>query len=211
MTVHLIDATTAELFSLAIANCLAPVIVTPPSGHVMTELFNDDGPFHGAESMFDNEIAINQMLIRQFKKTVVDIPEDVFFHPGLGHGHPPIWIIGHLAIVGEMAQRMIGGSITHPEWLSLFGPASSDIVSPQDGLDKPAMVAALVENYQQLRDRAAGVDESVISQPHNVGLFEGTTIKTVGHCVSLILTNHFGFHLAQLSSCRRTAGFGPLF
>ncbi|WP_010586612.1 DinB family protein [Schlesneria paludicola] len=161
--------------------------------------------------MFENEIALNQALIRQFKKTVADIPEDVFFHPCVGHGHPPIWIIGHLAIIAEMSQQMIGGAISHPDWLPLFGRNSSDIVSPEVGLTKATMVATLVENYQRLRDLAGQVDESAVARPHNIELFQGTTITTVGHCVTLVLTSHFGFHLGQLSSCRRTAGFGPLF
>jgi hypothetical protein len=42
-------------------------------------------------------------------------------------------------------------------------------------------------------------------------LFDNTPIETFGHCVTLMLTSHFGFHLAQLSSCRRTAGHPPLF
>jgi hypothetical protein len=161
--------------------------------------------------MIDNEIAINEVLIRQFNKTAKDIPEDELFVPCVGHGHPPIWILGHLAIVAEMGCKLLGGSIAHLKWIRLFGPDSSDIISPGDDLTKDSMVTTVNENYERLRSLAASADEKALSGPHRVALFEGTSIKTVEHCAALLLTSHFGFHLGQLSSCRRIAGFGPLF
>ena len=87
-------------------------------------------------AMFENEIAINELQLRQFAMTAPDIPEEDLYHPSIGHGHPPIWIMGHLAITAEMGQRMLGGTVRHPQWVRLFGRGSSDIVSPQDGLTK---------------------------------------------------------------------------
>ncbi len=161
--------------------------------------------------MLDNVIAVNEALIRQFNKTATDIPEDELFHPSVGHGHPPVWILGHLAIVGEQGQKLLGGSITHREWLPLFGMGSSDIVASSESLTRNSLTSTVNETYQTLRSLAAAADESSLSGPLNIEFFEGTPIKTIGQCVSLILTSHFGFHLAQLSCCRRTAGFGPLF
>jgi hypothetical protein len=44
-----------------------------------------------------------------------------------------------------------------------------------------------------------------------VEIFRGTPIQTVEDAITALLTNHFGFHLAQLSSCRRAAGYPALF
>ena len=161
--------------------------------------------------MFGNEIAINEFLSQQLEKVANDIPEDDFFPPSIGHGHPPVWILGHLAIVAEMGQRTLGGTISHPAWLRLFGPGSSDIVSPNDEFTKPGMISCVIENYRKFRELAATVDELVVRKPHNVSFFAGTSIKTVEQCMSHLLTSHFALHLAQLSSCRRAAGFGPIF
>jgi hypothetical protein len=161
--------------------------------------------------VFESEIAINEFLLQQFANTVGDLPEETMYVPAVGHGHPPVWILGHLTIVGEMGQRQLGGTVTHMEWLRLFGPGSSDKVAPREDLNREAMISAVTETYEQLRKLAARADESAVSRPHGIKLFEGTSIRTVKHSISLLLTNHFGFHLAQLSSCRRLAGHGPLF
>ena len=101
--------------------------------------------------MFEHEIAVNEYLLMYFSKVAKEIPEDSYFHPSVGHGHPPVWILGHLAIVCEMAQMKLGGSIAHPEWVAMFGPGSSDIVHQNDALNKEEMIATTKENYRQLR------------------------------------------------------------
>lgn len=161
--------------------------------------------------MFEREIAVNHHLLEFFGKVANDVPEDSLFHPSVGHGHPPIWILGHLAICAEMGQSILGGTVSHPEWISQFGPASTDIISPGESLSKNQMVATVTESYRQLRTAAGSAKESSMSLPHHLAIFQGSPIKTIGDCITLLLTSHFGFHLAQLSSCRRTAGFGPLF
>ncbi len=161
--------------------------------------------------MFESEIAINEFLLNQFASTICDVPHNTFFLPGAGHGHPPVWIVGHLGLTGEMGQRQLGGSIAHIEWLRLFARGSSDQVPPSDDLNRDAMASVVIEAYRALRIRAAEADEELVSRPHGVKIFEGTSIRTIKHSISLILTNHFGFHLAQLSSCRRAAGHRALF
>lgn len=161
--------------------------------------------------MFESEIAINEMLSHQFATTAKDIPDEDLYHPSVGHGHPPVWIMGHLAITAEMGQRMLGGSVRHPQWVRLFGRGSSDIISPQDGLTKNDLLSDVVENYRKLREMIVHANPEAVSKPHTIEVFANSPVKTVRHCLSLILTSHFGFHLAQLSSCRRAAGFGPLF
>lgn len=170
-----------------------------------------DENFSEEDFMFENEIAVNELMLNWFNKVAKEIPDDLLFHPSAGHGHPPVWIMGHLTIVGEMGQRTLGGTIVHPEWLRLFGPGSSDIVPQSETMTKTALVSAVTESYNQLRTLASGTDAEKMARPHTVAMLDGSPIKTVGQCVSHVLTSHFSFHLAQLSCCRRTAGFGPLF
>ena len=161
--------------------------------------------------MFDNEIVINEFQLDQFQKIASDIPDEVLFQPAAGHGHPPAWIMGHMAISGELGQRILGGSVAHPEWLRLFGPGSSDRIEQTDLLTKPVLVSAVIAAYEGLRSKAATADVEITSRPHRFTPLVGSPLKTNGHLLTQLLTNHFGFHLSQLSSCRRTAGHAALF
>lgn len=161
--------------------------------------------------MFDSAIAINEFQLGQFEKIAADIAEDLLFAAGAGHGHPPAWIMGHLAITGQLGERMLGGTIAQKEWLSLFGPGSSDQIVANESLTRAILVSSVIDTYRRFRELAASADQEAMAQTHRVPFFRGTPIKTVGDCVTQLLTNHFGFHLAQLSSCRRVAGHGPLF
>ena len=161
--------------------------------------------------MFDNEIAINELQLGLFASIAADIPEDQLFSPGAGHGHPPAWILGHLAVTGEMGCQLLGGSLVHDDWISEFGPGSSDFVQPRSDLSKDVLVSAVTSAYESLRTMARNADANVTERPHGIELFANTPVKTVSHAVALLLTNHFGFHLAQLSSCRREQGHAALF
>ncbi len=161
--------------------------------------------------MFETEIALNKLQFGLFSRIYDDLPEDRMFRPGSGHGHSPAWIVGHLAVVGEFGQQLLGGSVTHPEWGPLFGPGSSGHVDPAPGLGKAELGEAIQTAYAGLRDMCLAADPARLEAPHGIALFAGTPLVTVRHAVALILTNHFGFHLAQLSSCRRETGRPPLF
>lgn len=161
--------------------------------------------------MFENEIAVNEFQLDQFARIVADLDEGTLFQPGLGHGHPPIWILGHLAITGEMGQALLGGKVMHRSWLPLFGPGSSNDVPRREELTLASLSQLIPQTYRELRRLAASADPVAMQKPHGFKLFENSPIQTVGHAITLLLTNHFGFHLSQLSSCRRAAGHKALF
>lgn len=161
--------------------------------------------------MFENEIAINRFQLGLFDKIVADLTEADLYRQSPGHGHPPVWIMGHLALTGEFGQKLLGGRVTHPEWAPLFGPGSSDKVGPIEGASMRTFADAVREAYDGLRMLAGRADAAAMSAPHAIENFLGSPIATVGHVVSLLLTSHFGMHSSQLSSCRRSAGFAKLF
>ena len=161
--------------------------------------------------MFDSAIAINEFQCQGFEKIAADITEQSFFEPGAGHGHSPAWIIGHLAFSAESGMQYFGRAITHPQWSPIFGIGSSGQVPASELVCKEVLQSALLQNYQDLREFAAQASSEAMSPPHRLPFFRETPIKTVGDCITLLLTSHFGFHLSQLSSCRRAAGFAPLF
>ncbi len=162
--------------------------------------------------MFGREIALNRFQLGYFEKIVADIPAESFAQRGAGGGHPPVWIVGHLAIVGETATRLVGGEEpTHPEWLPLFGPRSSDEVPDAERFGKQELVEALHVAYAQLHSQAAGMTDELASRPHALALLKGTPIESNGDLLAHVLTSHFALHLGQLSCWRRAAGHEPLF
>lgn len=161
--------------------------------------------------MFDNEIAINQFQLTQFARIADDLADDSLYEPSPGHGHTPIWILGHLAICAEFGQSLLGGSLTHRKWAAVFGPGSSDRPEPDPEWSKVLFRDASLTGYQKLQEMAAHTDPAHLAKPHAFEFFRGTPIATIGHAVAVLLTNHFGFHLSQLSSCRRAQGHGPIF
>ena len=98
--------------------------------------------------MFDNEIVINDFQLRMLARIAADIPEAQLFQPGAGHGHPPAWILGHLAICGEIGQKFLGGKVVHPRWLVLFGPGSSDRIA-----EDVSLTHAILTPYSPRRTR----------------------------------------------------------
>jgi hypothetical protein len=162
--------------------------------------------------MLNREVAINQFQLGVFSKIVSDLTEESLFTPGNGHGHPPAWILGHLAISAEMGQKLMGGEIQHPEWIPVFGAGSSGKVEPGNGLSLALLKQSLMDGYAKVQQMALDPTvEPILGRKHGVALFANSPIRTVEDAVAILLTNHFGFHMAQLSSCRRDAGYAALF
>lgn len=160
--------------------------------------------------MFDREIKFNQFFLSYFDKVVADIPADRICERAPGGGHPPIWVLGHLAIVAEMGQSLLGGQLQHPDWVTVFGPVSSDEVIDAGTFAKDEFVDQVQSEYPRLSEMLQVAKSSTLEQPHGVALLEGTPIATVADIEVHLLTTHFSFHLAQLSVWRRAAGMGPL-
>lgn len=155
-------------------------------------------------------VAVHQFQYGNFLKVMADLTEESLFQPGAGHGHPPAWLLAHLAISAELGQKLLGGELPHPEW-SVYGRGSSDKLDASSGLTLEILMPATKSSYDGLCQRFLQATPERILAPHGNPRFEGTPMKTVGDLATLLLTNHFSFHLAQLSSCRRERGFPPLF
>lgn len=160
--------------------------------------------------MFQREIKLNKFLLGYFDKVVADIPDDRITERAPGGLHPPVWVLGHLAIVGEMGQMLLGGDLNHPEWIERFGPQSSDDVPDAAQYSKSKFVDVIRTGYPQLCEMIANAPPARLDAPHGIGILEGSPIETVGDAMAHLLNTHFSFHLAQLSGWRRAAGNAPL-
>lgn len=161
--------------------------------------------------MFSNAIALNEFQVGLFEKMIPDIDEATLFQPVSGHGHSPVWILGHLAICADLGRMTFGKKPRNISWMRQFGPGSTDRISPDASLTKQALSESLRDGYREFRELASQADPAAMAKPTTFDLFRGTPIQTIEHVVAHLLTSHFGFHLAQLSSCRRAAGHAALF
>lgn len=160
--------------------------------------------------MFETEIKLYRFLKNAFDATVADVPQERIFERAPGGGHPPVWILGHLAVCGELGEKLCGGDLTHPRWLVLFGPGSSDEITSGD-YSVEELATAITDTYERFIALAVQADADHLAQPHGVELLEGSPVATIGDLVAHLLSTHFSFHLAQLSGWRRAAGHSHLF
>lgn len=142
---------------------------------------------------------------------MADIPEERIYERAPGNGHPPIWILGHIAICGQLGEKFSGGEITNPRWLPLFGPGSSDEVKDKGLYSKAEFLEAIHSSYGRFAEFAPKLSNEALAAPHGVELLNDTPIETVGHLIAHLFSSHLSFHLAQLSAWRRAAGHSALF
>lgn len=161
--------------------------------------------------MYEQEIKLNQFVMDSFSKVMADIPADRINERPAGNGHPPLWVLGHLAICVELGHLMLGTPIKTTEWMPVFGPGSSDTIENPEAYDAADLINKVKEGYAGLCTAAAGADAEALAAPNEIDLLEGSVLVTRGDLLSHLLTTHFAFHVAQLSAWRRAAGHAPLF
>ncbi len=161
--------------------------------------------------MYEQEIKLNQFVMISFDQVMADIPKDRINERAAGSGHPPLWVLGHLAICAELGHLMLGTPIRTTEWMPVFGPGSSDEIENPDSYDAADLITQVKDGYAGLCRAAANGDAEALAAPHEVALLDGSPLVSRGDLLSHLLTTHFAFHVAQLSAWRRAAGHEPLF
>jgi len=160
--------------------------------------------------MFTREIKLNRFLLNYFDNVVADIPNDKLADRARGAGHPPVWVLGHLAICAELGQVLLGGELKNEAWLPVFGPRSSDEVADAESYSKDKLASHIRSEYATLCEMVAAAPPERMDQPHGVEILEGSLVETIGDLEAHLLTTHFSFHLSQLSGWRRAMGGEPL-
>lgn len=161
--------------------------------------------------MLTTERSINAFFRSGLHQLLKDIPTERMNERPPGHGHPPLWILGHLAICAEFGEAILGKEMQHPDWVPVFGPGSSDDIQNPETYSANELIEVIDHAYPRLMDLIDATSEKVLAADHSVELLKGGAIVSVADLQAHLLTSHFAFHTAQLSGWRRAAGFGPLF
>lgn len=161
--------------------------------------------------MLKTERSINELFRATVHRLMTDIPLERINERPVGNGHPPLWILGHLAICAEFGEAVLGKDIQHARWVPVFGPGSPDEISNPERYSVDEFLEVIDTAYPRLMDLIDETPDDVLQADHQVELLQGGALVSVADLQAHLLTSHFAFHTAQLSSWRRAAGFGPLF
>lgn len=161
--------------------------------------------------MLTTERSINDFFRAGIHQLMKDIPFNRINERSPGNGHPPLWILGHLAICAEFGEAILGQQMQHPDWVAVFGPGSSDEIANPEAYSVEEIITVIDEAYPRLMDLIDKSPADALAADHSIELLKGGALVSVADVQSHLLTSHFAFHTAQLSGWRRAAGFGPLF
>lgn len=162
---------------------------------------------------------MNEQLLTLYRFTlgmceslVRDIADDEMAHQPAEGVNPPGWILGHLAIVNDMALAMLGREKTLPTtWAYEFGPQSDPLPQRMEAYPtKDELMTALRKTHAGVCDVVAETDLAKLTDPNPISAL-AKTLPTQGDLLGHILTTHAAGHLGHLSSWRRQMGRAPLF
>ena len=163
--------------------------------------------------MFDRESNLHALMLAYLRMLVADIDEarlDVEPCPG---GNPPRWILGHLAVVGDGAGRLLGLRLSLPaSWHRDFGPGSKP--GQADPVpSKQELMRAIESGHARVTEAARSARPEDMDQPHGVemAILKDSPVRTRADLLAHLMTTHVAAHLGQLSAWRRQMGLPALF
>jgi hypothetical protein len=162
--------------------------------------------------MFETVLPLFDFAFGYCRRLADDIREDeMSLHPAPGV-HPPLWILGHLAVTLDYGMKPLGLPMLCPKrWHVQFGPGSNDSVRLEDPPTKGELLQAINAGHAALRAGSITADPVAMNQPHGLAVLANSPIRTVGDLIAHLMTTHFATHLGQLSVWRRVTGRPPLF
>lgn len=161
--------------------------------------------------MFDNEVVLNEFMVRYLTQLVADITEDEMGEQPVPGFNPPRWILGHLAISTDLARRVCGGRFHCPkEWHRAFRPGSLPVEDSVPDGTKEHYLEAVTSGFAAARAACRELSPEMAARPHGFAFLADTPLVTVQHLLAHLLATHPATHVGQLSSWRRLRGRPPI-
>lgn len=166
-----------------------------------------------------NELTtLYKFTLASLERLMEDVGDNQMAHqpPVSGNGpgiNPPGWILGHLALVNEMALGLLGhGEPTLPEaWGAEFGPGSTPEPLADAYPPKGELMAALRQTHARVVEAVEGVDLAAMTDPNPIAPLANLGLTTKGDLLAHILSTHGAMHVGHLSNWHRQMGHPPLF
>lgn len=161
--------------------------------------------------MLEQAVTVYGFTLMMAKTLAADIDADHLLTPPFAGANSPLWILGHLAVVTDYAGKLFGLERQCPrEWHVMFGPGSKPGNLQEPLPTKEELLSALERGHQRVVSAIEKVTPEQLAEPQPYELLKALPLPTVGDVLVHMMTSHEGFHLAQLSACRRKLGQPPL-
>ena len=144
------------------------------------------------------------------KEQVADLTnEDMVLQPA-GVPNNAAWTLGHVICSCQLIAAEMGVEPSLPDdWEAAFGQGSR----PSQGISwrssKTALLAALEDASQRLRDALLEINESDLADPLPDKKAR-ELFPTMGHALVQVIAGHMAYHAGQLATWRRAIGRKPM-
>ena len=164
------------------------------------------GPLDSARTCYAVHTAYGRTL-------AADLPDDRFTEVPLPGMNPPVWLLGHVAVVGNFALSLLAGlgldapAVDLPGWRENFGVGTEPLVY-QPGFAPPSaddLRDAVAATHDRFHARTAEVTPAMCAEPVTIERI-AARFPTHGDLLTHLLTTHDAVHWGQLSAWRRAAG-----
>lgn len=128
-------------------------------------------------------------------------------HSGMNH---PAWILGHLALVADLAAKLLGEEMsTDDAWMQTYGPGSIPVDDRGTYPSKLELLQKFKSTCERAESLASGASSDQLAAENETPFFP-EQFPTVGDLLTHLLTTHAAMHLGQLSAWRRAVGKGSV-
>ncbi len=122
-----------------------------------------------------------------------------------GTSKNPAWIIGHLAVAGDLMGSLAGGEMKYAHWHELYSPGKEPKPDRSIYPKKDELMDALAERHGALSARVAGLTDADFRAELPMEAYR-SFFPTLGDAAIYMMAAHEMYHLGQLSIWRNAAG-----
>ena len=163
--------------------------------------------------MFDSHRVLYRMLLNYGERLTADLTDDHLAQVPAGNLTPPVWLLGHVAIVGPYALGLLGredlADYVPQSWAENFGPGTTPL-RYAEGFTPPSLGelrATIRTGHERVEGALDAADFEALNlhEPNPID-FLVASFPTKRDLLAHLLTTHDAIHLGQLSAWRRAAG-----
>jgi hypothetical protein len=160
----------------------------------------------------ENEVAVYSFLQSFGEGLLADLAAEHALVRSGDRGHHPLWLMGHLAYVGQRMVANFGGepAVDPDQWSPMFGIGSEVSDDAKEYPTWNEVLGVWRDAHRRVPELAAGCDAAGLEEANdNPRMAEH--LPTKGKFYAFVLTGHEALHLGQLSAWRRSQGMPRLF
>lgn len=163
--------------------------------------------------MLERERKLYSFNLGLLERMLEDVSDEELGHQPIPKMNPLRWILGHLAITTDSCLQLLEADGVCPaDWRAAFAPGTVPNAPGAPSPSKAELLSVLRAGHERVIAALDSVDEAVLAGPHKAPIeLLQKVFPTRGDLLAQLISNHFAFHLGQVSAWRRATGRPPLF